>query len=57
MKLSSTIVAVSISLSLAREQPVDPISHQRYASGEVMGRIVAKKEATWERYRQSGYFD
>ena len=57
MKLSFTIVAASISLALARERPVDPIAHQRYASGEVMGKIMTKKEATWESYRQSGYFD
>ncbi|KIM48671.1 hypothetical protein M413DRAFT_437855 [Hebeloma cylindrosporum] len=57
MKLSFTIVGASISLALARERPVDPIAHRRYASGEVMGKIMAIKEATWEGYRQSGYFD
>jgi hypothetical protein len=52
MKLSFTFIAASISLALARERPVDPIAHQRHALGEVMGKIMAMKEATWERYRQ-----
>lgn len=60
MKLLATaasLLLVSSPLgSLAREKAVDEVNHLRYASGEVMGDIMALKEATWEHYRKLGYF-
>lgn len=41
----------------ARERPVDPVDHRRYASGEVMDSIMKVKTATWDHYRALGYFD
>ncbi|KAF8469961.1 hypothetical protein BDZ91DRAFT_719470 [Kalaharituber pfeilii] len=40
----------------ARELPVNPTTHSRYASGEVMDQIMKGKEATWDYYRSQGYF-
>ncbi|PPR06262.1 hypothetical protein CVT24_000934 [Panaeolus cyanescens] len=57
MKLSLSVVALSVTVALARERPVDPVKHLKYASGEVMDKIMAQKEATWERYRQLGFFN
>ncbi|KAH0605170.1 uncharacterized protein H6S33_005152 [Morchella sextelata] len=41
---------------LAREKSVDEAAHARYASGDVMAEIMAQKEATWQHYRDEGYF-
>lgn len=42
--------------SHAREKAVDDVEHLKYASGEVMDGIMAEKEATWQHYRELGYF-
>ncbi|KAH6906465.1 hypothetical protein BKA70DRAFT_1429152 [Coprinopsis sp. MPI-PUGE-AT-0042] len=43
--LSTVLLAISASSALAKEKPWGPVAHQRYASGEVMNRIMAHKEA------------
>ncbi|PPR04323.1 hypothetical protein CVT24_013396 [Panaeolus cyanescens] len=56
MKLSLAVIALAVSV-LARERPVDPIKHRKYASGEMMDKIMARKDATVEKYKKLGYFD
>ncbi|KAH6906445.1 hypothetical protein BKA70DRAFT_409022 [Coprinopsis sp. MPI-PUGE-AT-0042] len=55
--LSTVLLAISVSSSLAKEKPRDPVAHQRYASGEVMNRIMAHKEAAWANAARIGLFD
>ncbi|KAF9055659.1 hypothetical protein BJ165DRAFT_435236 [Panaeolus papilionaceus] len=56
MKLSLSVVALSVSVALAAERPVDAVAAQRYDSGDVMAKMMAKKEATWNRFRGLGFF-
>lgn len=57
MKLLTTAASLLfVSGSLARERAVDEVEHLKYASGEVMDSIMAQKEATWQHYRNLGYF-
>lgn len=60
MKLLATAVSLILVFnplgSLAREKAVDEVEHLKYASGEVMDSIMTQKEATWQHYRDLGYF-
>jgi hypothetical protein len=55
--LSAILLAISASSALAKERPRDPVAHERYASGEVMDRIMAQKEAVWAEAARTGLFD
>lgn len=58
LSLSSVLLAVSLpSLVLAQERARDAQKHQRYASGEVMEGIMARKEAAWRRAGERGLFN
>ncbi|KAH6906434.1 hypothetical protein BKA70DRAFT_1401607 [Coprinopsis sp. MPI-PUGE-AT-0042] len=55
--LPTVLLAISASSALAKEKPRDPVAHKRYASGEVMDRIMAHKEAVWDDAARTGLFD
>ncbi|KAF9044921.1 hypothetical protein BJ165DRAFT_1527864 [Panaeolus papilionaceus] len=57
MKLLLSATLISISMALAKERPRDPVAHERYASGEVMDKIMAEKQAAWDQAGQRGLFN
>jgi len=52
----AVLLRLALSTAAARERPVDATDHRRYASGEVMDRILEAKTAAWDHYRSRGYF-
>jgi hypothetical protein len=56
LQVSVLLLALSGSAVLAKEKPRDETRHQRYASGEMMERIMSRKQATWSNAARTGLF-